>query len=251
MEYTIKKLSDLANISTRTLRYYDEIGLLNPNKITKAGYRIYTESEVNTLQQILFYKAMGIELKDIKKIVLNPNYDVEKSLMEHHKKLIAKKKQLERLINTLEKTIACKKGEVTMSDREKFECFKKEKIRTNEEKYGGEIRKKYGDKEVEESYKRFSNLTEEQFREMTRLEEEMIEALVEVTKTGDLDSKEAKLVFENHKKWLSFNVKYNKEIHKNLAEMYVLDERFAKYYNEKANMDVVKVLRDIILKYAE
>lgn len=251
MEYTIKKLSDLANVSTRTLRYYDEIGLLKPNKITKVGYRIYTEDEVNKLQQILFYKAMGIELKDIKKIILNPNYDVEKSLIEHHEKLIAKKKELEELIKTLEKTIACKRGEITMSDREKFECFKKRKIKENEEKYGEEIRIKYDDKEVEDSYKKFSNLTEEEFKEMTRLEKEMIEALIEVSKTGNLDSEEAKLVFENHKKWLSFNIEYNKEMHKNLAEMYVLDERFAKYYNDKANNDVVEILRDIILKYTK
>lgn len=249
MEYTIKKLSDLANISTRTLRYYDEIGLLKPNKITEAGYRIYTEDEVDILQQILFYKAMAFELKDIKKIILNPNYDVEKSLVEHHEKLIVKRKELEELITTLEKTIAYKKGEITMSDKEKFECFKKEKIKINEEKYGEEIRAKYGDKEVEDSYKKFSNLTEEQFKEMIKLEKEMIEALIEVSKTGNLDSAEAKLVFENHKKWLSYNVKYNKELHKNLAEMYVLDERFAKYYNEKANKDIIKILRDIILKY--
>ena len=56
MEYTVQKLSQLAKITTRTLRYYDEINLLKPRRINKAGYRIYGENEVDRLQQILFYK---------------------------------------------------------------------------------------------------------------------------------------------------------------------------------------------------
>ncbi|MDX5641042.1 MerR family transcriptional regulator, partial [Clostridioides difficile] len=59
MEYTVQKLSKLAGISTRTLRYYDEIGLLKPLKINSSGYRIYGQNEVNKLQQILFYRELG------------------------------------------------------------------------------------------------------------------------------------------------------------------------------------------------
>ena len=66
MEYTIQKLAHLAGISTRTLRYYDQIGLLSPARTNEAGYRIYGAKEVDVLQQILFYKEMGLELARIK-----------------------------------------------------------------------------------------------------------------------------------------------------------------------------------------
>ena len=74
MEYTINNLSKLAGVSTRTLRYYDEIGLLKPKRISTSGYRIYGEDEVNLLQQILFYKELGISLDEIKEIGAIPTF---------------------------------------------------------------------------------------------------------------------------------------------------------------------------------
>ena len=105
---------------------------------------------------------------------------------------------------------------------------------------------------VEASNKKFMNLSEEDFNEMQRLESEMFDNLLKVSDSGDLDSEEAKKVYENHKKWLCFSwPSYSKEAHAGLAEMYVADERFAKYYNDKAGKLVVETLRDIIVKYAK
>ena len=67
MEYSIKDLSEIAGITTRTLRYYDEIDILKPAKISDSGYRIYSDNEVDLLQQILFYKELGLDLKTIKR----------------------------------------------------------------------------------------------------------------------------------------------------------------------------------------
>ncbi|KHF34438.1 HTH-type transcriptional activator mta [Paenibacillus sp. P1XP2] len=75
MEYTIQKLGRLAGISTRTLRYYDEIGILKPARINSSGYRIYGGDEVNRLQQILFYRELGFQLEDIKAIMDSPSFD--------------------------------------------------------------------------------------------------------------------------------------------------------------------------------
>ncbi len=66
MEYTVRKLAQIAGVSTRTLRYYDEIGILKPARINSSGYRIYGQKEVNLLQQILFYRELGVNLKNIK-----------------------------------------------------------------------------------------------------------------------------------------------------------------------------------------
>lgn len=249
MEYTIKKLGKLAGVSARTLRYYDEIGLLKPCRINSSGYRIYGEKEVDLLQQIMFYKSMEVKLDEIKETILNPNYDVTSSLIEHHRNLVLQKEHLEQLILAVEKTISYSKGEITLSNKEKFEAFKNEKIKENEEKYGDEIRKKYGSESIKKSYNKFSRMSEDDFSKMNDIEKVMIENLKVVCDNGNLDSEEARKVFENHKAWLEFNMDYNKEIHKGLAQMYVEDERFSKYYNDKAGKDVIETLRDIILKY--
>ena len=76
MEYSIKELSELAGVSARTLRYYDEIGLLKPSGVNDAGYRYYGEREVESLQQILFYRERGFELKTIQKIIYDENFDM-------------------------------------------------------------------------------------------------------------------------------------------------------------------------------
>jgi len=98
MEYAVLKLAQMADISTRTLRYYDEIGLLKPARINSSGYRIYGETEVDRLQQILFYRELGVSLESIRDIVTSPSFNGAQALREHHEKLLAKREQLNRLI---------------------------------------------------------------------------------------------------------------------------------------------------------
>jgi len=253
MEYTIKKLSQLAGVSSRTLRYYDEIGLLKPCRVSSTGYRIYGEKEVDLLQQILLYRSMDIKLEDIKEIIYNKDFDINKSLIEHRERLISRRKQLDLLIQTVEKTIDYNKGEIEMSNKEKFEGFKKQALEENERKYGKEIREKYGEKIIEESNKKWLNMTEEDMKKMQNIEKEMFEALEEVIKTKDLESEAAKKVYEKHKEWLTFSwPTYSSEAHVGLAEMYVADERFAKYYNDAVGTkEATETLRDCIVKYAK
>lgn len=253
MEYTIKKLSQLAGVSSRTLRYYDEIGLLKPCRVSSTGYRIYGEKEVDLLQQILLYRSMDIKLEDIKEIIYNKDFDINKSLIEHRERLISRRKQLDLLIQTVEKTIDYNKGEIEMSNKEKFEGFKKQALEENERKYGKEIREKYGEKTIEESNKKWLNMTEEDMKKMQNIEKEMFEALEEVIKTKDLESEAAKKVYEKHKEWLTFSwPTYSSEAHVGLAEMYVADERFAKYYNDAVGTkEATETLRDCIVKYAK
>jgi DNA-binding transcriptional MerR regulator len=185
MEYTIQKLGELAGVSTRTLRYYDEIGILKPARINSSGYRIYGSSEVDRLQQILFYKELGISLIQIKQILSSPAFDEVKALREHHGKLLEKKAQLDMIITNVEKTLAAKEGRIKMTDREKFEGFKQELIKDNEKRYGEEIREKYGDETVERSNRYFKNMSKEEYSRMTNLSEEIKTTLANAFKTGD------------------------------------------------------------------
>ncbi|MDQ0430720.1 DNA-binding transcriptional MerR regulator [Planomicrobium stackebrandtii] len=251
MEYTIQKLGNLTGISTRTLRYYDEIDLLKPARKSSAGYRIYSQQEVDKLQHILFYRELGLELEQIKTIVNDSDFDYAEALEEHRKKLIAKRMQLDLLITNVEKTISAKKGESTMADKEKFEGFKQKLVDDNEQQYGSEIRSEYGDELVDQSNAKMLNMSEEQYQEFTRLEQRVLASLADAVKTGDPSSDAAQQTADLHRQWLGFTwPSYSKEAHKGLAEMYVADERFAAYY-DKAHPGAAQFLRDAIVIYTQ
>ena len=95
---TVKELSDLTGISVRTLHYYDEIGLLTPTQKSEAGYRLYDDKALETLQQILFLREFDIPLKEIKSVMENPALDRTRILQMQRKMLTAKKERMERLI---------------------------------------------------------------------------------------------------------------------------------------------------------
>lgn len=249
MEYTVQKLSKLAGVSTRTLRYYDEVAILKPARVNSSGYRIYGEAEVNKLQQILFYKELGLSLEEIKEIVTLPQFDPAKALKEHREKLLARREQLDLLIANVDKTLAHAEGRMKMSDKEKFEGFKQELIEDNEKKYGKEIREKYGEETVKKSNEKVKGMTQQEYDEVTSLSEEIKAMLGEAFKTGDPAGELAQKAAELHKKWISYYwSKYSKEAHAGVARMYVEDERFKAYYDEK-QPGTAAFLRDAILIY--
>jgi DNA-binding transcriptional MerR regulator len=249
MEYTVQKLGSLAGVSTRTLRYYDEIGILKPARINSSGYRIYGQAEVNRLQQILFYRELGISLDSIKEIVTSPSFDGAAALREHREKLLEKKEQLEILIANVDKTIAVTEGRKKMSNKEKFEGFKKKMIDENEKKYGKEIREKYGNDTVNESNAKLQNMSQEQYDEVTKLAEQVTLTLAEAYKTGDPAGELAQKAADLHKHWLCYYWKeYSMEAHAGLAQMYVDDERFTAYY-DKEQPGTAEFLRDAIHIY--
>jgi DNA-binding transcriptional MerR regulator len=249
MEYTVQKLSQLAGISARTIRYYDEIGILKPARINSSGYRIYGRAEVDRLQQILFYRELGVDLQSIKKIMSSPAFDEVKALSEHREQLLARRKQLDLLIRNVEKTIAQRKKGSIMMDKEKFEGFKRKLIEENEQKYGQEIRAKYGEKTVEESNRKFMSMTVEQHAEFTRLEKEIKETLRAAVQTNDPAGELAQKAAELHRRWLGFCwTSYSKEAHAGLAQMYVDDPRFTAYYDE-IQPGTAEFFKDAILIY--
>ncbi|WP_342025964.1 MerR family transcriptional regulator [Cytobacillus pseudoceanisediminis] len=249
MEYTVQKLAQMAGVSSRTLRYYDEIGILKPARTNSSGYRIYGQQEVDRLQQILFYRELGISLDQIKEIISAPAFDAADALKEHREKLLEKRKQLDLLITNVEKTIASAEGRTTMSDKEKFEGFKKKMIEDNEEQYGKEIREKYGDETVDKSNAKLMNMTQEEHEAVTKLAEEVNTALAEAMQTGDPAGELAQKAADLHKQWITFYwSEYSKEAHAGLAEMYVADERFKAYY-DKIRPGAADFLRDAINIY--
>ncbi|WP_127582638.1 MerR family transcriptional regulator [Paenibacillus koleovorans] len=249
MEYTVQKLGLLAGVSTRTLRYYDEIGLLKPARISSSGYRIYGQQEVDRLQQILFYRELGVSLEEIKDLVTSPAFDADRALHEHRAQLLEKRAQLDLLIANVELTLAQREGTKTMSDKQKFEGFKQKLIDDNENKYGTEVRAKYGDEKVSKSNAKVKNMTEQQYAEVEKLAAQVHEALAAAFATGDPAGELAQKAADLHRQWLIYWWdQYSKEAHAGIARMYVDDERFTAYY-DKDQPGVAAFLRDAVLIY--
>lgn len=138
-----------------------------------------------------------------------------------------------------------------MTNQEKFKGLREEKIRENEAKYGKEIREKYGEDQIERSNQQYLNLSEAEVAEMEGTEKLLLEKLAEAMKSQAIESVLGQEVFELHKKWLQFAwPKYQSEAHKGLAQMYVGDERFTAYYDEKVGVGAAMRLNEIIQFYA-
>lgn len=251
MEYTINKLAKLAGVSTRTLRYYDELGLLSPARVSSNGYRIYGQKEIDRLQQILFYRELGVSLEEIRNILASKDFDGLLALESHLTALLARREQLNLLVANVEKTIKTMKGEMIMSDQEKFEGFLQKLVDQNERQYGEEARTKYGDERINRSNTKVLNMSKEQFTELEVLTEDLNETLKAAFEQGDPASELAQKACELHKKWLCFYWDdYSKEAHKGVTQMYVDDPRFTAYY-DKITPGCATFLRDAVAIYCK
>src|SRR6201987_4067540 len=110
MAYTVKQVAAMAGVSVRTLHFYDETGLLKPAYHGANGYRFYEEPQLLTLQQILFYRELGIELKQIKRILSRADFEKVAALESHRELLQGDLGRTRRLIETIERTLEHLKG---------------------------------------------------------------------------------------------------------------------------------------------
>ena len=172
----INEVMKLTGVSVRTLQYYDEIGLLIPQKLDN-GYRDYTEENLEKLQKILFYRFLKFKLNDIKEL-LEGDFDNLKILEQQRELILREKEKFEVILHNIEKTISNYKGEQTMTIEEKFNGFKKEDLN----KYENQAVEKYGKDTIEESKKRQSGREEivteefnEVFRSMAKFKDENVD----------------------------------------------------------------------------
>jgi DNA-binding transcriptional MerR regulator len=238
LDYTVSELAKMAGISTRTLRYYDERGLLPTRRNSSNGYRVYDQADVDRLQQILFYRELGVGLDGIARILSAPDFKPLAALEGHLAALKARREQLDTLIRNVEDSIRTMKGEIIMSDDEKFEGFKQKLIDDNEQRYGKEIRAKYGDTTIDRSNASLKGMSKERYAESERLTQGLNDALKAAYQQGDPAGELAQKACGLHRQWLILwwdgSVPYSKETHLALGQMYTQDPRFTAYYDEIA-----------------
>ncbi|QIL46315.1 MerR family transcriptional regulator [Vagococcus coleopterorum] len=247
MTLTIKELADLAGISNKTLRYYDQINLLKPSYYTEAGYRIYEQAEIDRLHKILLYKTFDMPLEKIAALLDQEDNQLE-LLKSHQSLLLAKQTQLINLIANIEQTIKTIEGESTMTNTEKFAAFKTS-IDENEALYGEELRQSYGSDVINQSVHAMKNMTTEQYNTWLALETTLLAHLQKHAETA-IPSPEAELLFNTHKEWLHMSWgSYDRKRHAGLAELYLINPEFTEYYDSRCGDGSTTVLVDIIRYY--
>ena len=239
---TVNEVSKLTGVSVRTLHYYDAIGLLEPTKITDAGYRMYDDTSLSRLQNILLFRELQFSLKEIKEILDSPNFNQEEAMAQQIKLLELQYKHIGELISFAREIQT--KGVKTMN----FEAFDAKEI----EQYKAEVKSKWGNSEAYQEYEQravsHSKHNYHKFaNEMTSLFTEL-GAMKQFPPTDKaVQEKIAALqAYINDNFYTCSN-----DILKELGEMYVCDDRFKKNIDRVGGEGTAEFVREAILIYCD
>lgn len=223
MKMSISETAKLTGISVRTLHYYDEIGLLKPVSVDEhSGYRFYDERSLERLQTILFYRELDFSLKEIDRIISDPDFNKQEALSKQKKLLTLKSERIKRLIIAIDSTL---KGEDTMI----FNAFDNSEFESQKEKYAREAKEKWGNTEAyKENNEKTSTYSNEKWAEVNAGMNAIICEFTGCMKNGNTpESDSAQALVEKWQNYITENYyTCTKEILAGLGIMYVNDERF-------------------------
>ncbi|MEN8171480.1 MAG: MerR family transcriptional regulator [Chloroflexota bacterium] len=243
--YTVKKLADLAGVSTRALRYYHQIGLLKPAAVGENGYRYYDDDTAVRLQQILFYREMEISLSEIRDILEQPDFDLLGALGAHKTMLESKKQRIDQLLNTVEYTMNYLEGKLPMNENDIFGGFSEDEQKT----YADEARQRWDSTLVDGSQKRWASYPAEKKKVIMAEANAIYKDIYANRHQGHDSQKIQHLVGDWHR-----NLRYFYEpaigTLRGLGQMYCDDSRFRANF-EKFSLDFPEFLRAAIEHYCD
>ena len=225
MPYTIKEIADLAGVSTRTLRYYDQIGLFPPAGTGDNGYRYYNAEHLLRLQQILFFREMDVPLNEFQVILEQEDFDLLSALESHRLALSNKTRRLEQLVATIDRTIANIKGENHMTAKDYFEGF-------DESRYQAEAEERWGHTpQYAESQRKWASYTPEQKQALKEKGGQITLRMVSTNPDLQPDDPGVQTAVADYYDYLNqYFYTCPVSFLRNLADMWVEDPRFAINY---------------------
>lgn len=219
MAYTVKELAEISGVSIRTLHFYDEIGLLKPAYVGDNNYRYYQEKQVLLLQQILFFREIGFELKKIKSILEQSDFDKVTALKTHRKTLQNESDRFRQLVETVDKTIGrLTKGE-KMKDKEIFIGFSTEK----QNEYQEYLENRFGidHPALLESRENIKKWSKNDWEKLGQEWDAICKKFAEMMKNKlTADSPEAQKITLRHYQWLKNFWTPNKESYSSMGQGY-------------------------------
>jgi DNA-binding transcriptional MerR regulator len=230
--HSVGEVARLSGVSIRTLHHYDEIGLLSPSGRTKAGYRRYASEDLERLQQILCYRSLGFDLREIATILDDPHTDPLEHLRRQRALLESRIQDLEKMVRTVEKTMEAKKMGISLSPEEMFEVFGEH----DPTEHAEEVEQRWGKTDAfAESRRRTSKYRKEDWKRLGQEAEEIAAGLAEALRRGlPATSTAAMDLAEKARRHIDrWFYACSHEMHEKLGEMYVADPRFAKHYEDR------------------
>jgi len=227
MSYTVKQLAKISGVTVRTLHHYDEVGLLAPAYVGENGYRYYEREQLLLLQQILFFREIGLSLQEIGRILTRSNFSKIAALKKHRGLLEREIERNQKLIRTIDRTVRNLKGDEEMEAKEYYYGFDSDR----QKRYEEEIRELYGEQAeslIEESKRK---LKKEDFAAFKRDCEELNRRLAQLIERGLAPGDE--VVQEEVKNHLALIRRYytpTKEIYRGLGSLYVDHSEFKEFY---------------------
>ena len=247
--FSIKELAELAGVSARTLRHYDQIGLLVPQR-AENGYRVYGPDEVRELQYIMMLRACRVPLASIVEVLHSPDFELAPLLASHLTDLRRQRSDLDETIAIVQRAMSGLESFMEMNDEQRFEQLKQESVERFEAEYGQEARERYGDEAIDAANERMLGMSKTAWDMKEELEQRIKDALRDAMATGDPQSEASRLVAGMHAQWIRVHWgegAYAPEAHRNLAEGYLADPRFIAYYDTACGEGATQFLRDIIV----
>ena len=249
MPYTVNKLARISGVSPRTLRFYDEIGLLKPAYYGDNHYRYYEEEQLLMLQQILFFREIGFPLTDIQQIISSDDFDKLESLSTHKSILQSSLEKTETLIKTIDKTISHIRGKLIMRDAEMYDGFDPKKQQEHE-KYmldKGTITQK----EVDDSWKNVRHWKKSNWESFKndgdQLNQDLAQAMKSHLKPADIA---VQALIQRHYDWVKNFWIPTKASYIGLADMYLDHPDYRDFYNNY-HPNLVEYLVEAMRVFAE
>jgi DNA-binding transcriptional MerR regulator len=228
MAYTVKELADLSGVSVRTLHFYDEVGLLKPAYYGQNGYRFYEEKQLLTLQQILFFRELGFELKTIQRLLGRSDFDRIVALKSHRKVLQKNLARTSELIKTIDQTLEHLKGKRKMKPAQLFRGFDAKK----QAEYEKQLIDQYGDKMREgiaESRRKVKDWTKREWERSGKEWDDICKGLAAAIEQQP-GSAQVQSLIRRHYEWLKKFWTPNRESYAGHSQ-FILDTELRKRYD--------------------
>lgn len=249
MGFTVGQVARVAGVTVRTLHHYDHIGLLRPGSRTAAGYRHYTEGDLERLQRILAYRELGFELDTIGAILDDPDVDPIEHLRRQHALMTGRVDRLRAMIAALEKTMEARTMGISLTPEEMFEVFGD----ADPTEHADEAEQRWGDIDAyRQSQRRTAGYTKADWLAMKEeagaIEQRFAAALAAGTPAA---SDTVMDIAEEHRRHITrWFYDCSHAMHRGLGEMYVADPRFTAHYEQTAS-GLAAFVRDAVVANAD
>ena len=241
---TVGAVAALTAVSVRTLHHYDHIGLVVPSVRTPAGYRGYTDADIERLHVVLVYRSVGLHLDDIRAL-LDGSADALEHLQRQHRLLLDRADRLQHTIKAVEELMSAHRSGIQLTAEEQIEIFGTTAFG---EEYAVEAEQRWGQTDAwKQSQQRAAALTKQDWIDIKAEGDALLQALAEAKRDGvQPGSQVADELVARHRASIERFYDFGGEMHRNIVEMYVADERFTRYYDD-VEPGLAQFVRDIVI----